>query len=83
MTTFVLIMYLSGHVYQLPMPSMEACRDFLAKKMDTVERPPFIYCKSVDPLETPPNTDKLRSLIIREPYRDVDEGYAWRASPFF
>jgi len=47
MTTLALIIQLSGHTWELPMPSMEACKTYVAKMEQTFPRPPFICCIDV------------------------------------
>jgi TPR repeat protein len=49
MTILALIIQLYGGTWELPMPSMKACRTFVAKMEQTVPRPPFIYCINVGP----------------------------------
>jgi len=47
MTILALVIQLYGGTWELPMPSMKACRTFVATMAKEVERPPFVYCVPV------------------------------------
>jgi hypothetical protein len=88
MFTLALIIYVSGEVWEFPMPSMKTCWSLRQRSIfvaNEVEPPRYIYCIPVaGRRETPdsgPNPDKLGDLIIRGPYRGPDDGSRLRKNP--